>query len=294
MAIYLGDSGHIELRRRSVNETLSFILNPADVDTNTRRFSFDGINDEGLLLNGDRVEFLRTDGADIQLVDGVTGVDGLTRYVYVDAVGGIRLYDSFEQAINGGLTSSLQLIEPTEDQPIQISLQDAQYRCLAQVTAYEITTQRETVDLTLLGDEFRRNYGSGLISGQGSCSAFWDTQTTPQDESVHYLVQLVQRLEMGAMFEGRFFIKRTDNTPIQTECSGSDTSPAVWWEVNCIVTNASIAFQPASLLSASIQFVTSGPFQLKTGTPSGLVLQESQGMILEEATGGGISQDTAD
>ena len=40
MAIYLGEEGHIELRRRSVNETLSFILSPADVDTAAHRFSF--------------------------------------------------------------------------------------------------------------------------------------------------------------------------------------------------------------------------------------------------------------
>ena len=294
MAIYLGEEGHIELRRRSVNETLSFILSPADVDTAAHRFSFNGIDDEGLLLNGDRVEFLRTDGGNIQLIDGITEVEGVTRYVHVDAVGGIRLYETFSAAINGGLDTSLDLIEPTEDQPIQVSIQDIQYRCLAQVTSYEVTSQRETVDLTLLGDEFRRNYGSGLISGQGQCTAFWDTSTDDQSESVHYLIQLVQRLEMGAMFDARFFIKNAGGASISDGCSDDNDRRAVWWEVSCVVTNTSIAFEPTQVLSASIQFVTSGPFQLKTGTPPGLVLQEDTGAILEDSTGDTISQDTAD
>lgn len=292
MAIYLGESGLIELRRRSINETLVFMLHPADVDTGLHRFSFDGISDEGVFMNGDRVEFLRIDGTgNIQLVNGVNE-QGATYYVHVDSVGGIRLYNNFDDAINGGFTNSIDLIEPSEEQQIQVSLQDVQYRCLAEVNSYEITTQRETVDLTVLGDEFRRSYGSGLISGQGQCRAFWDTSSTKTSESVHYLVQLVQRLEMGALFDARFFIRKPNSSSISSDCIESPDL-AVWWEVSCIVTNASVSFEPTQLLQASIQFVTSGPFQLKTGTPPGLLLQQDFGTILEEQTEDPIALDSA-
>ena len=294
MAIYLGDSGFIELKRRSVNETLVFVLHASDVDTRLHRFSFDGINDEGVFMNGDRVEFLRTDGtANLQLVEGVDE-RGATYYVHVDSVGGIRLYDNFGDAVNGGEASSLDLVIPTEDQEVQVSLQDVRYRCLAEVGSYEITTQRETVDLTVLGDEFRRSYGSGLISGQGQCRAFWNTSATESTESVHYLIQLVQRLEMGALFDAHFYIRRQDTSSLSTEyCDDSrDIGLAVWWDVSCIVTNASVTFEPTQLLQASIQFVTSGPFSLKTGTPPGLLLQEDYGTILEEQLNTPIALDT--
>lgn len=291
MAIYLGDAGHIELRRKSINETLSFILNPADVDATLNRFSFDGISDEGVFMNGDRVEFLRVDGTDpLQLLDGVTDERGITRYVHVDSVGGIRLYSNFEDAVNGGTTNSLNLIEPTEDQQVQVSLQDVQYRCLAEVQSYEVTSQRDTVDLTVLGDEFKRSYGSGLISGQGQLTAIWDTGHG-QNESVNYLIQLLQRLEMGAMFDGRFYMRAADCPPVSGGCLDVDKR-AVWWEVSCIVTNASVSFAPSELLTSTIQFVTSGPFTLKTGTPFGLLLQQDDGLILEEQTTDSIALDS--
>ena len=293
MSIYLGEAGHIELRRRSINETLAFTLSADDIDVPAKRFSFDGINDEGLLLNGDRVEFKRIEG-DIQLVDGVTGQDGITRYVHVDSVGGIRLYDTFDAAVNGGIANALALVAPTEDQQVQVSLQDVRYRCLAECTSYEVTTSRETVDLTVLGDEFRRNYGSGLISGQGQCTAFWDTGSTDEKEAAHYLIQLVQRLEMGAMFDARFYIRSQCATPIKSECLETSDDSAVWWEVSCIVTNASVTFEPSALLRASIQFVTTGAFQLKTGSPDGYLLQEDDGLILEEETSTPIGLDQAD
>lgn len=295
MAIYLGDTGLIELSRRSVNETLAFILNPEDVDTEANRFSFDGIMDEGLLLNGDRVEFLRLDGEEIELLEGVSGTDGITRYVNVDSIGGIRLYEFFQDAVNDNRSKALTLIKPSENQEIRVSLQDVQYRCLAQVTDYEVTTQRETIDLTLLGEEFRRQYGSGLISGQGSLTAFWDLGSTIDQETVHYMTQLVQRLEMGAMFDARFFIKKPGAGSIDFECDTSaPTVKSVWWEVVCIATNSSMTFTPDQLLRTQIQFVTSGPFTLKIGQTSGAVLQEDTGLILEEQTQDILAQDSTD
>ena len=73
MAIYLGDAGHIELQRRSINDTFTFALDAEDVDVSRERFSFEGLDQDVFLVTGDRVRFEREDGADLQLVAGVTG-----------------------------------------------------------------------------------------------------------------------------------------------------------------------------------------------------------------------------
>ena len=99
MSIYLGNAGTIELQRREMNNLMDVTLASADVDSFEDRFSFDGIESESLLLTGDRVRFERTDGDNLQLIDGVTAT-GVTRFVHVDPLGGIRLYKSFNDAVS--------------------------------------------------------------------------------------------------------------------------------------------------------------------------------------------------
>ena len=98
MAIYLGEAGHIELRRREINNVFTSTLDREDVDLTLRRFSFDGIESESLLLTGDRVRFetAKPETGDqplLVLLADVTDQTGITRYVHVDPLGGIRLYD---------------------------------------------------------------------------------------------------------------------------------------------------------------------------------------------------------
>ena len=46
-------------------------------------------------------------------------------------------------------------------------------RCLAEVTSYQITTSRETIDSTHLGAHYRKQYEAGLIQGQGQIECLW-------------------------------------------------------------------------------------------------------------------------
>ena len=291
MAIYLGDAGHVELQRRSINDTYRVSLDAEDVDVDRARFSFEGLSQDIFLVTGDRVRFEREDGANLQLVAGITDRTGVTKYVNVDSFGGLRLYETFNQSINGYKAEALTLAKPTEIQPLTISLQEVEWRCLAQVQEYSLTTARETIDLTELGDDFRRNYASGLVNGQGSCTCNWE-YTGKDNEYANYLSKLILRLNLGAAFDGKFYVKSSDYAPVGVECAaGLERGEAIWWEALCIVTNVSMAFAAGQVVQTQIEFVTSGKFTLRVGVPPSYLRQEDLDLILEEETEAGIVLD---
>lgn len=284
MAIYLGDCGYVELKRDGLNTSLASVLDPGDVNVLRRRFSFDF--DDGALITGDRLQLLATDGGNLELVAGHDYPDG-TWYINVDQAGGIRLYLTFEEAINGSETTALELVEPTRNIPIIARSRDVQYRCIAQVQGYSLTTARETVDLTSLGDEFRTNYANGLISGQGNLTCLWDYESSIcedegfRQERPHYLAQLVIRTQQGASFIGRFLLKGAERTAL----SGGNAQAApeeLWWEARCIITNVATTFSPTSPISSVVDFVTTGPVDLRMGRLPGYLLQESGSFLLQE------------
>ena len=294
MAIYLGEAGHIELQRRSINDNYSFNLDAEDVDVDRSRFSFDGLDQDVFLITGDRARFQREDGQNIQLVDGVTDQGGVTRFVHVDSVGGLRLYETFNASLNGRRSEALVLVKPTEAQRLTVSLEDLQWRCLAQVQQYSLTTARETVDLTQLGDDFRRNYASGLVNGQGSCTCLWE-YIGADNEYANYLAKLILRLNLGAAFNGKFYVKSADYSPQGVECdTNGERNQAIWWEALCIVTNVSMAFSAGEAIQTQIEFVTSDKFTLRSGLLPSYLRQENEGSVLEEELAKGILLDDDD
>lgn len=273
--IYLGDSGSVEIQRSSLNVPLASELSADDVNVDLRRFSFDF--DPAALITGDQVEIRTEDGSDLQLVDGHVFPDW-RGYVHVDDAGGIRLYRSFADAINGELQQAVELVAPTAPQPIAVRTRNSRFRFVAKVSRYEFTTSRESVDLTSLGDEHRRSYASGLISGQGQLQCFWDFERELCDlsdcsepvELAQYLAELVLRVKQGANFAAR----------LNLLLNGKDS---VWWDCPiCIVTNVAMGFEPGQPISASVDFVTSGPLRLRVGDPPGILLQESSDSLLQE------------
>lgn len=287
MAIYLGDSGYVEIRREGLNSSMGSLLDPGDVNVLRRRFSFDF--DTGALVTGDRLQIRTTDGSTLELVDGHVYPDG-TWYVNVDQAGGIRLYTTFAAAINGEEADALPLVAPSRNIPIVAVSRDVSYRCLAQIQDYQLTTSRETIDLTSLGDEFRTNYANGLISGQGVLNCLWDYEATTcsdvdsptRQERPHYLAQLVIRTQQGAGFLGRFLLKADGRTAI----SGGNASAAkdeLWWEARCIITNVAFTFSPSTPISSSVEFVTTGQVRLRMGSLPGYLLQESGSYLLQES-----------
>ena len=275
MAIYLGENGGIELKRDSLNIPIKATVDPDDVNVEKRRFSFDFA--AGALISGDQLIIAARDGSTLTFIPGVPDDDREWEgFAHVDPVGGIRLYRNYIDAINGDLDKALQLIKNTAPELVTVKTTGTVFRCLAQVQSFELTDARETIDITSLGEEFRRNYANGLISGQGSMTCFWDYEYTKciDDyargvEFPHYLSQLVIRLRQGADFIGRFYIY-------------ADGTTSVWQESTCIVTSVALTVTPDQLVRTTIQFVTTGEIRLLTGTPPEFLLQENDFRVLKE------------
>tara|TARA_E500000331_G_scaffold65777_1_gene60416 strand:- start:2941 stop:3807 length:867 start_codon:yes stop_codon:yes gene_type:complete len=278
MGVYFGQSGEIALRRDALQSALRTKLDPADVNTSTKRFSVD--HSSGSLLTGDEIEIETADGSTLELVSGHNYPDGKW-FVNVDPVGGMRLFDTFPKALEGVQTNALTLVSPSATKDILIKTRNERYRHVAGVKDFEMTTTREQVDLTNLGDEFRNQYEAGLISGQGSMSCIWehsyDTGTRKNEygsdpEFPFYLAQLIVRTQQGSDFDGLFYIYRDP----------SNSKKNVYYEANCIITNVAVSVAAAEVIETRIEFVTNGQVRLKTGDTPGYLLQESTDRILQE------------
>lgn len=297
MSVYLGSYGLVELRRSSELAEKTSVVNPGDVNTARRRFSFDF--DAGFLNSGDQLEIRTTDGTNLDFVDATGWLVGTVQdaghwYIHVDELGGIRLYDTFDKSIEGLQSQAIVLTSIARDIPIAVRIVNIIPRVLAQCTYFELNTTREAVDTTALGDEFRSQYSS-LISGSGNFRAYWEylpsyaKQATA--ESAHYLLQLAIRTEVGSKFAAKFYLK------VGSE-DGSKTTidDEIWYEIEGLVTQAGVNFSPDNAVEISADFVTTGPIRLlaKT-TPSDKVLQEDTGELRleQDSTASLLQEDIA-
>ena len=285
MAIYFGSTGFIELRRDALNSDLATSLDPADVNITKKRFSVD--NAAGSLITGDQIEIETVDKSNLGLLSG-HGFPDLRRFIHIDDMGGIRLYDTFASALAGEVSGALTLTAPSSKKDILIRTRDTRFRPLAKITEFEITTTRDTVDVTNLGEEFRQQYENGLISGQGTIQTIWqhrnfqlDTKDFASPEFPVYLSQLLVRMQQGSEFEGRFYVY---HDPTQSTNS-------VWYQSNCVVTNVAVSVPAVGIVEARIEFVTNGEIRLHNGVPPSFLLLESSDKILQEDGDGILLED---
>lgn len=289
--IYLGTSGQILLERASSGPPVFASLRISDVNTSLRRWSADF--PIGTFITGDRVQIKRTDGSNLELVNGHNFPDG-NWYFHVDALGGIALYDTYAAAINNATSEAKQLVTPSSSQPIQLKIASKKKSIVGNITNYSLTTVRETIDITALGEEFRRQYDAGLMSGQGTMTCLWnykDVKTLDgsglTSEPAHYFSQLILRLKMGAKFNGEFYIVNSDSV---YGANGADESSKtnLWWDASCVVTNVGMQFSPSEPIISQIEFVTTGPVTMRMGALPSYLLQESGDRILQEDGSSGI------
>ena len=285
MSIYFGSTGFIELKRDALNSDIASSLNPADVNTTKKRFSVENV--VGSLITGDQIEIDTVDKSNLELLSGHNFPD-LRKYIHIDDVGGIKLYDTFAAALAGEVADALTLTAPSSTKDILIRTRNTRFRPLAKITEFEITTTRDTVDVTNLGEEFRRQYENGLISGQGTIQTIWqhrnfqnDTTEFNSPEFPVYLSQLLVRMQQGADFEGRFYVY---NDPTQSTNS-------VWYQSMCVITNVAISVPASGLVEARIEFVTNGEIRLHNGVPPSFLLLESSDKILQEDGDGILLED---
>lgn len=288
MAVFLGNIGNIELTRKSLEGAKQSIVNPSDVNSTRKRFSFDF--DENYLITGDLIEIKTTDGTDLDFIGADGWSDGQIYgsgnwYIFIDELGGIRLYNTFDDSLEGTKGLAVTLVDIARDIPIEVTVRDRGGRLLASVTDYELNTNRETVDVTTLSDEHRQQYSS-LITGSGRLTAQWDYGNIGDVEPVNYLMQLVLRTEIGSAFGAKFYIKSQDTGPSGGQIAADQYNDSLWWEFDALVTNSATSFLPGEVIVSTIDFVTTGAIRLKARTtPQRRLLQESGSPILLEQSG---------
>lgn len=279
MSVYLGTYGQVELQRQFDGNELRSTINPSDVNATQKRFSFDF--EHGQLLSGDQIEITSTDGTDLDFIDSYAKTS-VKKFIHVDELDGIRLYDSFAHAVNGGTTNATALATPADDLPIRVKVENAEYKVLAQVNGFELNTERETVDTTTLSDEFR-NRISTLMSGSGRMSAFWEYTGNTSQELPNYLVELSLRTRVGSQFKARFYIKRTNHNPGGVAANANDE---VFYEFTGVLTGCAVQFAPDNSVQVQADFITTGSIELRmTLETESKMLQETEDDIyLEQGT----------
>jgi hypothetical protein len=282
MGIYLGHIGNIELTRTALEGAKQSVLNPDDVNADYDRFSFDF--EEGFLVTGDFIEITTTDGTDLDFIAASGWANNTVHssgawYIFIDQLGGIRLYNTFAASLDGGTAGRVSLAAIARNIPINVIVRDRESRILGDVVEYELNTNRETVDITTLSDEYRQQYSS-LISGSGRLTAHWDYTNNRHEEPVNYLMQLVLRTEVGSTFHGRFYIKSASTAPFAGSYEPGQLNDVLWWEFDGIITASAVSFAADQLVTGAIDFVATGPIRLRTKTQENrFLLQEDESKI---------------
>ena len=282
MTVYLGTQGQIELQRVFEADPIFVTLRASDVNATQNRFSVRFSENKAygpdVLQTGDQILIRRTDGNALDVVTGNTK-PGTKKFIHVDQVGGIRLYNTFAHAVTGGTANAVGLSTPSSNYEIQIKVEQRDFRTLAQVTSYELNTERETVDTTALSDEFR-NRVSSLMSGSGRMTCFWDYTGDTASELPMYLGELILRSQVGSKFRGRFYLKRAGYNPSGVADRAND---AVFYETDGILTAVALQFPTDGTVQMTADFITTSEIALKIDFDVQLrVLLEDGDKLLDE------------
>ena len=273
MTVYLGTHGKVELKRVFNGGELQSTIDVADVNAGSKRFSFDF--EHGQLVTGDQIEITSTNGSALDFIDSYTD-SSVKKFIFVDELDGIRLYNSFALAVAGGTANAVALATPGNSIPIKVKVETVSAKLLAQVNSFEVNTERETVDTTSLSDEFRTRVNT-LISGSGRLSAFWEYTGDTANELPHYMLELALRTRVGSNFKGRFYIKTDGHNPSGVAARSDDE---LWYQVNGVITAAAVQFAPDNTVQITADFVTTGAIEIRMNLESPDDLVQEDGSVL--------------
>jgi len=278
MTYFLGHYGKVKLQRKSA-EAFNSKISPADINVTLNRFSFDESLDN--IVTGDQITITTTDSRGLDFLPTATWIDGTTQnnikaYVSINALGGIRLFETFTAAINNTRADEYELETFTGD-PLAISVQitGSVERVLGDVTGFTFNTDREALETTTMSDKFKRMYSAGLISGGGTIDCFFNTENSGQTENSLLMLQLINRTDIGSEF--KCFLQLTEDD-IYSETQD------IYYEFNAAIVKAGIEVKADQIISCVFDFVTTGEIRLLIGEPSGYLLKENTDRIkIEES-----------
>ena len=295
MSIYLGGFGKVMLQRKTAQGDLFATINVDDVNTSKKRFSFDEADE---LITGDQIEISTTNGTDLLFIAAASWAGGsressFTAFVHKDDLGGLRLFSTFSNAVNGEITNALTLTAISSAIPVKVSVQNAIYRMLGQVSSYELNTDVESVDITALSDYHRERYSS-LISGNGRITCAWDYEDSEGSgtyDPPHYLLELVTRTKVGSEFGAQLYLKTSGYNPSGIS---SNLDDELWYEINAVVVQSAISFNVGQPVDMTINFVTTGGVDLKINSDAAnkILQEDSDDILLEQDTTAKLLQET--
>ena len=276
MAVFLGRHGNVRLRRGLAVPygQLEDQIKPDDVNTSLNRLSFDSANDN--LLTGDRVDISTSDARGLVCFAAAAWSSAvvepaISAYVHVNAVGGLRFFYEFENAINNNRSAELTLATfAAPALPITVRVRDVSENVLGNVTGYTLNTDRESIDATSLSDKFRRQYSAGIISGSGSIDCLFDYTSTGIKETPLLMLQLIHRVDIGSEFDLALYLTDKELNPSLNN---------VYYEMQAMVTQTGVTVDTEDVIRCTIDFVTTGEIRLLIGEPAGYVLKEDDDRI---------------
>ena len=254
MTVYLGNAGNIELTRDS-GDVIAGIITPSNVAATKGMFSFDFSS--GTFVTGDFVEFKST--TTLSFISGWAYTKG-NFFVNVDQLGGLRLYNTYSDAVAGTSNNRIALATPGANIAVSCTILNSVPRVLGQIVKFELSTDREAVDTTGLGDEFRNQY-STLITGSGSIECIFDYAVAGQVEVAVYLHNLILRQQFGSDFKANLYILS------EGQAQGVNAAnDSVWYEINGVMTQAAISCAAGDIIGSTFTFVTTGEIKLRVQT----------------------------
>jgi hypothetical protein len=279
MTFFVGYTGAIKLRRGG-ESTFIASISPDDVNTLLNRFSFDKSEDN--LITGDFLEISTEDPRGLLFlpsafwdVPGLEVADDARAYANINAAGGIRLFPTFNDAVNNGRANEYSLTQFSgESLEVTIGIKDTRYNTLGSVTSFEINTDRAAMETTSLSDQFKQQYSAGLLSGNGSIECMFSYESMADQEVPLFLLQVINRLGVGSEFGALLSISSVEESPSFRE--------EVYYDIQAVVTRAGVTVAADALVSCSIDFVTTGEFKLRVGVPSEYILKEDNDAIYLE------------
>lgn len=257
MTVYLGNAGNIELTRDS-GDVIGGTITPSSVDALKDMFSFDFSS--GTFVTGDFVEF--------RSIDNVTTLSFVSGWAYskanffvnVDQLDGLRLYNTYSDAVAGAANNRIALAVPGSNIAIGCKILNSVPRVLGQIVKFELSTDREAVDTTGLGDEFRNQY-STLITGSGNIECIFDYAVAGDTEVAVYLHNLLLRQQFGSDFKANLYILS------EGQAQGANAAnDSVWYEISGVMTQAAISCTAGGIIGSTFTFVTTGEIKLRVQT----------------------------
>ena len=257
MTVYLGNAGNIELTRDS-GDIIGGTITPSNVNASKSMFSFDFSS--GTFVTGDFVEFSSIDQVTtLSFVSGWAYSRG-NWFVNVDQLGGLRLYNTYSDAVAGASNNRVALATIGAAIAVGCKILNSVPRVLGQIVKFELSTDREAVDTTGLGDEFRNQY-STLITGSGSIECIFDYAVAGETEVAVYLHNLLLRQQFGSDFKANLYILS------ESQAQGvSAANDSIWYEISGVMTQAAISCTAGDIISSTFTFVTTGEIKLRVQT----------------------------